>query len=140
MSFIFPVDLAARQEEQEEELPSPKAALIKSAIIPGWGQFYNGRMIKGAAFFSTQVFIGYQFFRWNDRLHQAAEKEKKEQIEYTRNTWAWRYLAVYLLCVADAYVDAHLAGFPEEETLSLNFQPISGGWQMSLNIRFSSSR
>lgn len=138
-SILVPVEILARQEAQEEELPSPKTALIKSAIVPGWGQFYNGKVIKGAAFFSTQVFIGYQFFRYHDRLHKTTGEERKQQVEYTRNTWAWRYLAVYLLCITDAYVDAHLAGFPEDDNLSLKLQPIPWGMKMSLNIRFSST-
>lgn len=125
-----------RQEESEKKLPSPKIALIKSAIIPGWGQFYNKRYLKAAGFFSVEAYMGYEFFRWNQKLNDTTGSDRRDQVEYDRNTWAWRYLAVYLLCITDAFVDAHLAGFPENNSVSIRLAPRMNGWAMHMSVSF----
>jgi len=126
----------SQQEQTEKKLPSPKTALIKSAIIPGWGQFYNRRYLKAAGFFSVEAYMGYEFFRLNHKLDHTTGSKERDQVEYDRNTWAWRYLAVYLLCITDAFVDAHLAGFPENNSVSLRLTPRMNGWAMHISVSF----
>jgi len=120
----------------EEEKPSPGISLVRSALLPGWGQLSNGKIIKAGIIFSGHVYMGYQFIRWHDKLQSATGADRRDNLEYTRNTWGWRFLAGYLLNLADAFVDAHLAGFPEDESLALNFQPLSNGWMMNVSIDF----
>lgn len=120
-----------------DNLPSPRGALIRSVIIPGWGQAYTGHYLKAAGFLGTHAFFAYKFYDVHQQLDTISDVTERNKTEYRRNTWAWRYLAAYLLCITDAYVDAHLAGFPEDDTdLSLGFTPTDIGWQMNIGITF----
>jgi len=49
-AYLVPVAEAARLEPK-----APLNAGIYSLIVPGWGQFYNGRNVKGAALLSGAV-------------------------------------------------------------------------------------
>lgn len=68
-----------------EKMPSdsvriirPKAALIRSAILPGWGHFYVHKPLKGILYFSLEAYHIYQFIKYND-IYQYV-KETKETI------------------------------------------------------------
>lgn len=127
----------AQEEESEEELPPPGKVLLRSAIIPGWGQLANKKYLKAIGFFGANSYFVYKFFDMNQNIQQVSGEEK-EQLEYNRNTWAWRFLAGYLLCLTDAYVDAQLAGFPEDEEdfVDLDFAPVHKGFIMNLSVSF----
>lgn len=124
------------QNQEKQKLPSPKTALIKSAIIPGWGQFYNHRYLKAAGFFGVEAYMGYEFFHLNYKLKHITDSKIRHQVEYDRNTWGWRYLAVYLLCITDAFVDAHLAGFPKDNPVTFRMAPRRRGWVMDMSVTF----
>ncbi len=127
-----------KTSQNQGSLPSPRTALIKSAIIPGWGQFYNKDYLKSIGFFGTEVYIAHQFYLHNKELRNINNETSENRVKYERNTWVWRYLLVYLLSLADAYVDAHLAGFPEEEqNVSFAVEPgMNMGIRLNLNLRF----
>lgn len=121
---------------------SPKAALIRSAFVPGWGQVYNKKPLKGLVFFSAEVYFVYNFVYFNrlygyvkdtketvglDAWLLLSEAEKKTKIFETTgynlgmNTWrprekrnknGWWCLGTYIFGMLDAVVDAHLINFP----------------------------
>ncbi|MCD6335800.1 MAG: hypothetical protein J7M27_10800 [Candidatus Latescibacteria bacterium] len=83
---------------------SPMGALVRSMVVPGWGQWYNERPIKGAVIFSTGLFLG-----------GAMMYEQQRTLDHRqRNTYFLWFLGVFLYNIADAYVDAHLYGFEED--------------------------
>ena len=129
--------VAQTTDSSEENLLSPRGALLRSAVIPGWGQFYTKHYFKSVGFFATHAYFAYQFYGEHQRLADIEETNRRNRVEYTRNTWAWRYLAAYVLCITDAYVDAHLASFPDDEdALSLGMMPMEAGWMVHLNLSF----
>ena len=83
--------------------------MVRSMVLPGWGQWYNERPIKGAVIFSTELFLG------------GAVYEQRRNLDHQqRNTYFLWFLGVFLYNIADAYVDAHLYGFEEyAETMGL---------------------
>ena len=130
---------AQESEKPEEELPKPGKVLLRSAIIPGWGQLTNKKYIKAFGFFGVHAYFTYRFFEEQEQVKLTDDPELKEDLEYQRNTWAWRYLAAYLLNLTDAYVDAHLAGFPEDtnnENVDVSFAPARRGLMMNVSISF----
>ncbi|MFH1008132.1 MAG: DUF5683 domain-containing protein [Candidatus Latescibacterota bacterium] len=80
---------------------SPRGALLRSLALPGWGQWYNERPVKGAVIFSTELFLG-----------GAILYENRRSLDFQRrNTYFLWFLGVLLYNLADAYVDAHLYDF-----------------------------
>ena len=86
------------------KVKSPMGAMVRSMGIPGWGQWYNERPIKGAVIFSTELFLG------GAMVYEQRRTLDRQQ----RNTYFLWFLGVFLYNIADAYVDAHLYGFEED--------------------------
>lgn len=133
--FMQPVLIHAQDTSEDELEFNPTGALIRSAVIPGWGQLYTRHYLKSAGFFTAHAYFIYRFHRENQELQETTGEQAREQQQYHRNTWAWRLLAAYVLNLTDAYVDAHLSGFPEEgENISVRFLPGRGQLNMQLEI------
>ena len=95
---------------------SPKKAVVYS-IIPGGGQFYNGKKIKAALMFGAQFWMVYQFQTnrsaynlWDDGSYM----KPREYYRENRNKYAWYSTFVYIYNLADALVDSHLSDFDEK--------------------------
>ena len=95
-----------------DSLPvNPRSALLRSAVIPGWGQWHNGHPWK-AAFFagaaSGLLASALVEVRSLDDVTTAAERETRSN---RRNTRFLYFGLTVTLAAIDAFVDAHLAGF-----------------------------
>ena len=55
---------------------SPKGAFIRSAIIPGWGQVYNKKPVKGLVLLSAEGYFLYNFFYYN-RIYDYVKTTKE---------------------------------------------------------------
>lgn len=106
-----------RVEEYFAERKYPLTAAYRSAIMPGWGQFYNDQPIKGTLFMgSTFGGIGstiYFFSEYNKYINKTSEGEEliRDQEMANKNfryfTWSLGItLVVWLLNVVDAYLGA----------------------------------
>ena len=47
---------------------SPKGAMIRSLILPGWGQIYNRKFIKALVFLGGETYFMSRFLDLNDEL------------------------------------------------------------------------
>lgn len=108
---------------------SPWGAVLRSAVIPGWGQIYNESYIKAPIILGV---TGYFVYGWitsnndykdNKNLY-LAEPGGARAANYLRLRTFYRdqrdmftiYLGItYLLNLVDAYVDAHLFDFTIKE-------------------------
>ena len=120
----------------------PRAALVRSAIIPGWGHLYVDKPIKSLIYFSLEAYHIYRFIEYNSIYQYVkdtkskigvetwsglTDSQKKEQIKIVtgyelndatwrpremRNKYAWWCVGFYIIGMLDAYVDAHLYDFP----------------------------
>ncbi len=142
---------------------SPKGAFIRSAIIPGWGQVYNKKPVKGLVLLSAEGYFLYNFFYYNQIYDYVkttketlgietwvglTEEEKKAQVlavtgyELTLNSWrprekrnkyGWWSLGTYIFCLLDAVVDAHLINFPKGE---IELGSTETGLNLSVRVNF----
>jgi len=100
-------------------LPSPRGAMIRSILFPGWGQYYNGKKWKAAFVFAAESGIVGSILYWNRRAEQAPDADHRALYLEYRNRGFWYLGLAILLSAGDAYVDAQLAGFDVSPDLSL---------------------
>jgi hypothetical protein len=131
---------------------NPRKAIIRSAIIPGWGQVYNKKAWKLPFVYAALGTPAYLFFRNLKQYKEAREayrlavdgdpsndwqikqpyynvKDQPERIRVFRNQVRQNidYCVLFFLLawganVADAAVDAHLKTFDVSDDLSLYFK------------------
>jgi hypothetical protein len=91
-------------------LRSPTKAALTSAIIPGLGQFYNGRKIKGLILGSLSLAsLTYTFIKYSEYRVRGDNRSVSEFLgAVIINLAVWGYTS------ADAFVDAYLYGFQVE--------------------------
>lgn len=125
---------------------SPWGAVLRSAVIPGLGQFYNESYWKIPVIWGVFGYLGYNWSDQNDKYETYRDLYDKSFDESTNtgNSTYQRYrdfyrdqrdmVAVfiglaYLLNLVDAYVDAHLFDFSVNESMNQN--------SINLSVRIS---
>jgi len=131
---------------------NPKKAIIRSAIIPGWGQITNKKIWKVPLVYGALGTTAYLFRRNiiqyrdsksayilatdndpsnDDQIKQPyfSVKDQPERIKEFRNAVRQNvdycvvfFVLVWGLNVADAAVDAHLKSFDVSDDLSIQFK------------------
>jgi hypothetical protein len=105
---------------------SPFKVMLRSAVLPGWGQMYNGKPLKTVVVVAGEGFLVYkaldELSKENDAVdrqsqflpqtpeYEAAQDDKEKHYNLKVN-YIWWAVAVHLLQMADAYVDAQLRDF-----------------------------
>ncbi|SYZ74793.1 exported hypothetical protein [Candidatus Zixiibacteriota bacterium] len=119
---------------------NPTAALFKSMLVPGWGQIGNGKYVKaamvigGEAYFLSRILHFGKITRDKKKAFQAADAGSTDRYdlfqEYQsakddRNLNSWFLGTCIFISMFDAYVDAHLAHFPEyDRTFAISLEPL----------------
>lgn len=98
---------------------SPRSVMLRSLLVPGWGQYYNRQYIKAALACGAEVGLVATAIYWNRKANGASDRETKLFYQNNRNTANWFLLGTVLFSMLDAYVDASLADFDESPDLSL---------------------
>lgn len=112
----------------EPVFASPTKAFLLSLCIPGGGQFYNGKYIKGTLFAAGEAGLIYGWNWANKRAEQS--REDLDETRYnssirSRNDFIWGLVGLVFISSLDAYVDAHLQNFDvifKEETAYLVYR------------------
>lgn len=123
---------------------SPMGAVLRSALIPGWGQIYNEAYWKAPIVWGV---LGYFAYYWidNNNLYKDYRDLYSESLltsvngnlNYKRNRDFYRdqrdqfavYIGLtYFLTLVDAYVDSHLFDFDVSEN------PMTRSPQFNLRI------
>jgi len=152
---VVPTD-TAKKEVGFQMTKSPWGAVLRSAIIPGWGQLYTKSYWKIPIIFGIGGYFVYEWMQ-NDKLYQDYRdqydksftptnpygnqqlKNIREFYRDQRDAFAWYIGLLYLLNLVDAYVDAHLYDFDVGEGLSiqLNLFPQAGqAKSVTIQLRF----
>jgi hypothetical protein len=125
-----PVSPPARPEpsppDTTQRRASPFKVMLRSAVLPGWGQMYNGKPLKAVVVVAGEGFLVYkaldELSKENDAVdrlsqvpdgspeHDQAQDDREKHYNLKVN-YIWWAVAVHLLQMADAYVDAHLRDF-----------------------------
>ena len=115
--LVFPVasDAAAADAEfapaDSLQRPEPRSALLRSAILPGWGQYYNKQPLKAALFGAAGAGCLSAAILEARSLSRAQTPAEHENRAGRRNAY---FLCLALTATAaaiEAYVEAHLADF-----------------------------
>jgi hypothetical protein len=127
---------------------SPKVALRRSAMIPGWGQVYNKQAwkvpivygalgITAAVFFNNVKWYNRTRYAFNIRaardtpnfvnIHPRLQSLTKDDLSFYRKQFrrdvdysVLFFIAAWGLNIADAVVFAHLKNFDVSDNLSIN--------------------
>ena len=126
---------------------SPGTAMLLSALVPGAGQFYNESywkvpIVTGMAVYFVSEWLTnnrrYKDYRDQFAAYLAAHPgdltldqstmetyllNNREFYKDQRDSFAWYYLILYVVSLADAYVDASLFSFDVGGSLAMNGMP-----------------
>ena len=116
LSFFLNVILTAQVTKTDSTLiKNPKTAFYLSAV-PGGGQLYNGKLLKGSLVLALESFAIYSWLE-NARIYRDYDNvdkplPKNRYLE-KRNKYAWWVIFIYFYSMIDAMVDAHLSPFDQ---------------------------
>ena len=94
-----------------DSLSTPRAALLRSAVLPGWGQHYNGRPLKALFFAGATATALSAVVAAHRTIDAAPTPETHANRAARRNTRLLYFALSVALSAIDAYVDAQLADF-----------------------------
>jgi hypothetical protein len=104
---------------------SPWGAVLRSAIIPGWGQFYNHSYLKIPVIWGIGGWLVYEWIQSNNLLKQSqtlyTQTNNSKYLDYKniyqdqRDLFSIYIGLTYVLNLVDAYVDAELFDFTVKE-------------------------
>lgn len=130
-----------------------RGALIRSLVLPGWGQSYVGSPGRGSIYFAMEagsLWMAYKTHRelrearaLQDFMLESGQIEPDETIglvnarEEQFEDWAFLSGFIFLFAGADAYVAAQLADF--DERLGVSPSP-TGGVQLEARVPFPRRR
>jgi hypothetical protein len=139
--------------EDDGPAASPRAALFRSLVLPGWGHAYAGAPGRGAIYFglaSGSVWMTYvarrqlqDSRREQEWLRLAGELEPLERTELVEaraqhfEDWAALSVFLFFLAGADAYVAAYLADFDDRIGVS---PEADGGFRFEARIPVGQAR
>ena len=94
---------------------SPKTAFFAS-MIPGGGQIYNGKLIKGATVMGLEA-LAIKSWLENSKIYSDYDTGdyllRKSRYLSKRNKYAWWVIFLYFYGMIDAIVAAHLSPFAD---------------------------
>ena len=114
--FFLNVILTAQTTKTDSTLiKNPKTAFYLS-VVPGGGQLYNGKVLKGSLVLALESFAMYswlenaEIYRDYDFIDKPLPKNRYLE---KRNKYAWWVIFIYFYSMIDAMVDAHLSPFDQ---------------------------
>lgn len=113
--------------------PSPRGALCRSLLIPGWGQLANGRPVKAVFCGVTSAALLTSVVARQRALDEATTPLDHQDRAGRRNTGLLLLGLSITLSALDAYVDAQLRGFTTAEA-TLSVRPEVGGAMVCLSL------
>lgn len=131
----------------------PMVAMAKSIVLPGWGQYGNKRYVKAAVFLGLDVWLvsnalsyGADAADYRDQWESATDTTVRNELYYlykdkkeSRNKYTWFAVIVTFISMFDAYVDAHLSGYPrveDDSAVRFDLEP-RGGDGFAATVSFS---
>jgi uncharacterized protein DUF5683 len=137
--------------EEAEMTKSTTGAIVRSLILPGWGQLYCENYFRAVLFFGGSAAL-WTGILWNNGKYndftdlyngldpddplRETYKTKREFYRDQRDQLAFYTFGVYLLAAVDAYVGAHLYDFDVSDDLSVGIMPNRFGL-VSVGLSFS---
>lgn len=108
-------DTTAVAQTDSARYKSPSRIMIRSMLVPGWGQFTNGKKWKGITAVTADFVTLGGFLIESKRIHDSKTEEQRSFYRERRNTYLIWFVGITLYSMADAYVDAQLRDFGKGE-------------------------
>ena len=121
-SLLLSYNLSAQINEVDSTLiKNPRQAFLFS-LVPGGGQFYNQKYIKGSLVMGLETLALYSWLE-NSKIYKNYESEeyslRQNRYLEKRNKYAWWVIFLYFYSMIDAMVDAHLSPFDDIMSTSI---------------------
>ena len=97
--------------------PSPTGAMLRSAALPGWGQWYNRKPWKALLVLGAEGGIIANTIYQNQKVQKSQTEAEREFYLDNRRLSNWWLAGAILVSMLDAYVDAQLYDFDESPDL-----------------------
>ncbi len=102
---------------------SPSGAMLRSALIPGWGQWYTDHRLKAIIVLGAQLaLVGNAVYYNQLAVKSQTSDERIFYLDY-RSQFIWYSVGFYLLNILDAFIEAHLWDFDTGPDLSVGSSP-----------------
>ncbi|MBN1542360.1 hypothetical protein JW992_09465 [candidate division KSB1 bacterium] len=115
---------------------SPSGAMMRSLVLPGGGQFYNDKWLKGLAIAAAEIGCIANAVVQNQYAVREEIPYYREIYRDRRNLSFWWLAGIILYSMADAYVDAHLYNFDESESIAFNLGMNSSEMRYTARLQF----
>ena len=89
--------------ESLEGRPSPRGAMFRSFVLPGWGQASYDRWVRAGVYFTGHVGNGYMIYKTLSSLDEAQDREE-DWVDFARDSLEADEVPADSI---DFYVDAH---------------------------------
>jgi hypothetical protein len=121
-SLLLSYNLSAQINEVDSTLiKNPRQAFLFS-LVPGVGQFYNQKYIKGSLVMGLETLALYSWLE-NSKIYKNYDSEeyslRQNRYLEKRNKYAWWVIFLYFYSMIDAMVDAHLSPFDDIMSTSI---------------------
>ena len=121
-SLLLSYNLSAQINEIDSTLiKNPRQAFLFS-LVPGGGQFYNQKYVKGSLVMGLETLALYSWLE-NSKIYKNYDSEeyslRQNRYLEKRNKYAWWVIFLYFYSMIDAMVDAHLSPFDDIMSTSI---------------------
>ena len=126
-SLLLSYNLNAQINEVDSTLiKNPRQAFLFS-LVPGGGQFYNQKYIKGSLVMGLETLAFYSWLE-NSKIYKNYDSDiyslRQNRYLEKRNKYAWWVIFLYFYSMIDAMVDAHLSPF--DDIMSTSIDDVGG--------------
>ena len=126
-SLLLSYNLSAQINKVDSTLiKNPRQAFLFS-LVPGGGQFYNQKYIKGSLVMGLETLAFYSWLE-NSKIYKNYDSDiyslRQNRYLEKRNKYAWWVIFLYFYSMIDAMVDAHLSPF--DDIMSTSIDDVGG--------------
>ena len=126
-SLLLSYNLNAQINEVDSTLIKNSRQAFLFSLVPGGGQFYNQKYIKGSLVMGLETLALYSWLE-NSKIYKNYDSEeyslRKNRYLEKRNKYAWWVIFLYFYSMIDAMVDAHLSPF--DDIMSTSIDDVGG--------------
>ncbi|MDB2351161.1 DUF5683 domain-containing protein [Candidatus Marinimicrobia bacterium] len=126
-SLLLSYNLNAQINEVDSTLIKNSRQAFLFSLVPGGGQFYNQKYIKGSLVMGLETLAFYSWLE-NSKIYKNYDSDiyslRKNRYLEKRNKYAWWVIFLYFYSMIDAMVDAHLSPF--DDIMSTSIDDVGG--------------
>jgi len=122
-SLLLSYNLNAQINEVDSTLIKNSRQAFLFSLVPGGGQFYNQKYIKGSLVMGLETLAFYSWLE-NSKIYKNYDSDiyslRQNRYLEKRNKYAWWVIFLYFYSMIDAMVDAHLSPFDDIMSTSID--------------------